>query len=239
MINRNLIFFFALVLLSITLNAQDIYRVTGNEINVRDTNNLQGKVIGSVSEGTNVKVLDSTGTTFFKVALTNGQGWMSRKFLEKVAVAPVVKAQPSQPAVAQGPAKTDSNLIFLMAIAVILLGMLFIIFKFLKNIIVMVPATIIVLGIGWFSFSSLLMKKRVNGKYVNSEDAQYQSFEFKANNTVTVTDNYADSVFTATYQIEDNMVRFKQQENVFILMIRDDSTLMGEGFIKGTFVKRQ
>ena len=52
-----------------------------------------------------------------------------------------------------------------------------------------------------------------------------------------VYDIYADSVFTAKYVIEGEMIKLKQQENTILLMIRDNQTLVGEGFTKGVYNK--
>lgn len=220
-------------------SALAMYKVTGDNINVRETNSSKARVVGSVSTGENVVVTDSvTDDTFFKVKLTNGEGWMSKKFLEKLPP-PIAKASTkSLKVVAPKVTTSNDNLIFLSIVTLVLIGMLIIIFRFLKsNVSLMIFATLVVLAVGYFSFTLLFLKKTVSGKYITNSDNQYQSFEFKPNHLVAVQDNYADSVFTASYEIEGDMVKFKQQENIFMLLIMDDSTLVGEGFIKGTFVK--
>ena len=66
---------------------------------------------------------------------------------------------------------------------------------------------------------------------------RYLSFDFKSKDSVVIQDTYADSLFTAKYIIEGEMIKLKQQENTILLMIRDNQTLIGEGFTKGVYNK--
>jgi hypothetical protein len=230
---------FACVLFTISLAAQDMYRVTGDDINVRETNSTKGKVIGSLPANENVQVLDSSDAKFFKIKVTNGEGYVSSAFLTKIASAPIKKAEQQEiKIVTPKTTNSNANLAFVAIVALIIFGLLFFIFKFLtNNIPLLVLSTILVLAIGYFSFTMLFTQKAVSGKYTSTEDLQYQTFEFKSKDSVVVLDTYADSVFTAKYTVQDDMVKFKQQENTFILMIRDNNTLVGEGFTKGIFKK--
>lgn len=236
---QKIIYLIAFTLFSIGLNAQDLYRVTADKLKVRDTNSTESKVIGFVPQNENVAVLDSSDAKFFKIKVTNGEGWVSSEFLVRVSPMPTAKAaQPKTAPIVVPSVKSDTNYIFAAIVAVVLLGMLFLIFKNFKlNIPLMVCAALVVLLIGYFSFTVLLLEKKVSGKYATSEDLQYQSFEFKPNKRVTVMDSYADSAFTVPYETEGDMIKFKQQENTFLLMIMDDQTLVGEGFTKGIFKK--
>lgn len=235
--NKSFALLLTLVFFSLTLNAQDIYRVTADNLRVRETNNINSKIIGFLPQDENVAVLDSTDAKYFKVKMTDGEGWASSEFLTRVSPAPVKKAQPAVKLTAPTMFKSDSNLVFVSIVAFILLGMLFLIFKYLKNVPLMIFFALIILAMGYFSFTMLLLQKKIVGKYFSSEDLQYPSFDFKSKDSVVVLDAYADSTFAASYEIEGDMIKFKQQENTFMLMIRDESTLIGEGFTKGVFKK--
>ena len=232
------IFLFTLILFCLNLSAQDLYKVTADKLRVRETNSTDSKIIGFIPQNENVQVLDSTNAKYFKVKLTNGEGYVSSEFLTRVSPAPDQKVQPkiaqAQPAVI----KQDSNIVFISLVTVVLLGMLFLIFKFLMhNKALMIIAAVCVIAIGYLCFSMFLVQNKISGKFTSDSDTQYLSFDFKAKDSVTIEDTYADSLFTAHYVIEGEMIKFKQQENTILLMIRDSKTLVGEGFTKGVYNK--
>ena len=134
--------------------------------------------------------------------------------------------------------KEDSNILFISLVTVVLLTMLFLIFKFLmNNKPLMVFAVVCVIAVGYLCFSMFLVQKNISGKFTSDSDTQYLSFDFKSKDSVVIQDTYADSLFTAKYVIEGDMVKFKQQENTILLLIRDNQTLIGEGFTKGVYNK--
>ena len=47
-----------------------------------------------------------------------------------------------------------------------------------------------------------------------------------------------DTLITTKYTVEGDMIKFKQQENTIMLLIRDDNTLLGVGFTRGTYTKK-
>ncbi|WP_316805554.1 SH3 domain-containing protein [Pedobacter nototheniae] len=235
---KRIFLFIALITLSINLSAQDLYRVTADKLRVRETNDPKSKIIGFIPENENVAVLDSTNATYFKVKLTNGEGWVSKEFLTRISpvhTKPVVKPVPVE---APKVAADHSNLIFFAVVALILFVILFFIFKYLRqNRILIAFATLVVLVTGYFCYITFIKEKVVTGSYTSSGDAQYQSFDFKTKDSVVVKDIYVDSLFTAHYVIEGDMIKLQQDQNTILLLIRDENTLIGEGFTKGTFVK--
>ncbi len=232
------IFLFTLILFCLNLSAQDLYKVTADKLRVRETNSTDSKIIGFIPQNENVQVLDSTNAKYFKVKLTNGEGYVSSEFLTRISPAPVQKVQPKIAQVQPASVKQDSNIVFISLVTVVLLGMLFLIFKFLMhNKALMIIAAVCVIAIGYLCFSMFLVQKKISGKFTSDSDTQYLSFDFKAKDSVTIEDTYADSLFTAHYVIEGDMIKFKQQENTILLMIRDNQTLIGEGFTKGVYNK--
>lgn len=215
-----------------------MYKVTADKLNVRETKDPTSKKIGFVPQNENVMVLDSSDTKYFKVRVTNGEGWVSREYLTRVSPVSVQKAQVKAPQVQPKVVKENSNILFVSIVTVILVSMLFLIFKFLMhNKVLMFFSTAIVLAIGYLCFTMFLVQKTVSGKFTSDSDTQYLSFDFKSKDSVVIQDTYVDSLFTAHYIIEGDMIKLKQQENLILLMIRDNQTLIGEGFTKGVYNK--
>lgn len=238
MTRKSFHFSIALILFCLNLSAQDLYKVTADKLRVRETNSTESKIIGFVPQNENVQVLDSTDAKYFKVKVTNGEGWVSSEFLQRVSPAPLQKVQPKVVEVKPAVIKEDSNILFISLVALVLLSMLFLIFKFLMhNKPLMVFAIVCVISIGYLCFSMFLVQKTISGKFTSDSDTQYLSFDFKSKDSVVIQDTYADSLFTAKYIIEGEMIKLKQQENTILLMIRDNQTLIGEGFTKGVYNK--
>jgi len=237
--NRIFFLLIALIIFSVRVSAQDMYRVKADKLNVRETNNPKSKVIGFIRENENVAVLDSTDAKYFKVKVTNGEGWVSKEYLVKIATAPK-SVQEKTPGSVEIPkvAKDYSNAIFFSIFALIMGIILFFIFKYSKQSKILIGlSTIVVLIVGYFCFVTFIKEKTVTGSFTNDSDAQYQSFDFKTSDSVIVKDVYADSTFTAKYVIEGDMIKLYDQQNMILLLIRDENTLIGEGFTKGTFKK--
>lgn len=235
---KSSLFVTTLILFCLNLSAQDLYKVTADKLRVRETNSTDSKIIGFIPQGENVQVLDSTNAKYFKVKVTNGEGYVSSEFLTRISPSPVQKLQPKIAQIQPTIVKKDSNVVFIILVTVVLLTMLFLIFKFLMhNKALMVIASLCVIAIGYLCFTMFLIQKKISGKFTSDSDTQYLSFDFKAKDSVTIEDNYADSLFTAHYVIEGDMIKFKQQENTILLMIRDNQTLIGEGFTKGVYNK--
>ncbi|RZL47017.1 MAG: SH3 domain-containing protein [Pedobacter sp.] len=232
------ILLFSLILLSFSLNAQDIYKVTADKLNVRETKDPTSKKIGFVPQDENVQVLDSTDAKFFKIKVTNGEGYVSSDYLKRIS--PVKAAEAKSPKITVAPTapKDNSKMIFISFVAVIMVALLFCIFKFINNKFIMALAACVVLAVGYLSYLTFLSEKSVSGKYISTGDAEYQSLDFKSKNSVIIQDNYTDSLISTQYDIEGDMIKFKLQENTVLLLIRDNNTLVGEGFTRGTFTKQ-
>jgi hypothetical protein len=214
-----------------------MYKVTADKLNVRETKDPTSRKIGFVPQNENVQVLDSTDAKFFKIKVTNGKGYVSSEYLKRVSPLPVKQAQTQKVMVEQKPAKDNSKIIFISFVAVIMLASLFVIFKFLNKIIMVIAAGI-VLAVGYLSYLTFVIEKSVAGKYVNLGDGDYHSFEFKPQNAVIIEDAYTDTLITTKYEVDGDIIKFKQQENTIMLLIRDNNTLIGEGFTRGTFTKK-
>lgn len=214
-----------------------MYKVTADKLNVRETKDPTSKKVGFVPQNENVQVLDSTDAKYFKIKVTNGEGWVSKDYLIRISPVPVKQAQTPNIVVAQPAGKDHSKTIFISFVILILVALLFCIFKFIKNKVFMVLATCIVLAVGYLSYLTFLSEKSVSGKYISTGDAEYQSLDFKSKNSVVIQDNYTDSLISTQYDIDGDMIKFKLQENTVLLLIRDNNTLVGEGFTRGTFKK--
>ncbi|MCZ4222070.1 SH3 domain-containing protein [Pedobacter rhodius] len=218
----------------------DIYRVTADDLRVRSQADPNSKIVGYLPKNENVAVLDSSNTSFFKIKVTNGEGWVSKEFL--VRISPVNKPVQSTSAVAVEVPKIDkdySNIIFFAIVALIMGTILFFIFKYSgQNKFLIGFSTIIVLIVGYFCFVTFIKEKTVKGIFTSNADTQYQSFNFNTKDSVAVKDIYTDTTFTAKYVIEGDMIKLYDQQNMILLLIRDENTLIGEGFTRGTFTKR-
>lgn len=236
---RNLLALVVLLILSLSGSAQDMYRVKADKLNVRASNDPKGKVIGFIPQNENVLVLDSSDAKYFKVKVKNAEGWVSSEFLEKIAPAPSKPVQTQPAVVAEKPGKDYSGIIFFSIVAIASLSILFFTFKYaFGNKILVVVSTIVVVAVGYFCYTTFIKEKTLLGVFNSDSDTQYQSFDFKSKNLVEVKDNYADSTFTANYVVEGDVIKLQQQENTILLMIRDEHTLIGEGFTKGVYLKK-
>lgn len=214
-----------------------MYKVTADKLRVRATNSTDSKIVGFIPQGENVMVLDSSNAKYFKVKLTNGEGFVSSEFLKRISPPTVKKAETNKPISVQTAEKDNSKTLFIALVAVIMSALLFFIFKFLNSKVWMVLATIIVLGFGYTFYLTFIVEKSVAGKYLGTQDAEYQYLEFKPNKTVIIHDVNTDSLISTSYDIEGDMIKFKQQENTIMLLIRDNNTLVGEGYTRGIFKK--
>lgn len=228
----------SLLLSYFSVNAQEFYKVTADKLNVRETKDPTSKKIGFVPQDENVAVIDSSDKKYFKIKVTNGEGWVSKEYLQRVNNPLSKPAVTSVPAIELKAKKDYSTIIFISLVLVIMIVLLFLIIKFVSNKLFMAFSVVVVIAIAYFFYVGFVAKKTVSGKYVVLDsDAQYQSFDFKSNGLVLIQDSYVDSLGSTKYAIEGDIIKFKQQENTFILLIRDDSTLVGEGFTKGIFKK--
>lgn len=235
--NKYYFLLFSLVFFSFAAVAQDFYRVTADKLNVRESKDPGSKKIGFVPQNENVAVLDSSDAKYFKIKVSNGEGWVSKDYLQRVSPVKPKQAVAQAPVLTQKIEKAQSNIVFIILAVVVMATLLFIIIKFVPNKVFKVFSSATVILIGYLFYLGFIATKVVSGKYITDTDAQYQSFDFKAKDSVVIHDSYLDSLTTVHYTIEGDVIKFKQQENTFLLLIRDDSTLIGEGFTKGIFRK--
>lgn len=228
--------FFAVVI----LHAQDMYKVTADKLNVRATNDKQSKIIGFVPQNENVMVLDSSNAKYFKIKVSNGEGWVSSEFLTRISKAPA-KPNAAIATKTTSPVTSSTNnnqLIFFVVAGLVMAIALYLIFKYLGNHKFLGAFSAIgLLAICYMSYVSFIKQHHVSGLFTSDSDTQYQTFNFKGKDSVVVKDVYADSVFTAHYTIDGDVIKLKQQENIILLIIRDEKTLIGEGFTRGIFNK--
>jgi SH3-like domain-containing protein len=219
---------------------KDIYKATTDNLRVRSSADPKSKVIGYLPENENVAVLDSSNTSYFKIKVSNGEGWVSKAFLARVS--PVNKPVAKKPAVSvEVPqiAKDYSNIILFAIVALVFGTILYFIFKYSnQNKILIGISAIVVLVVVYFCFVTFIQPKTVSGTYISDSDTQYKTFDFGSQDSVVVKDTYTDSTFKAKYVIEGDMIKLYDQQNMILLLIRDEKTLVGEGFTRGTFKKR-
>jgi uncharacterized protein YgiM (DUF1202 family) len=216
-----------------------IYRVTTDNLRVRQKADSKSKVIGYLPENENVAVLDSTNANYFKIKVTNGEGWVSKEFLARVSPVKAVVKKSAVSVEVPKIAKDYSNIILFVIVALVFGTILFFIFKYSnQNKILIGISAILVLVVVYFCFVTFIQAKNVSGTFVSDSDTQYKTFDFKANDSVVVKDTYTDSTFTAKYVIEGDMIKLYDQQNMILLLIRDENTLIGEGFTRGTFTKK-
>ncbi|WP_084153061.1 SH3 domain-containing protein [Pedobacter jeongneungensis] len=222
-----------------TATSNDMYRTTTDDLRVREKADPKSKIIGHLPKDENVAVIDSSNTSFYKIKVTNGEGWVSKEFL--VRISPVVKPADKTTVAASVPLQTKSytNIIFFAVVALILITILYFSIKYASgNKFLIGFAVIVILVIGYFCFITFIQEKIVSGTFASTEDIQYKTFNFKSKDSVTVADAYKDSIFTSKYVIDGDMIKLYDQQNTIMLLIRDDHTLIGEGFTRGTFTKK-
>ncbi|QXU40083.1 SH3 domain-containing protein [Pedobacter sp. D749] len=222
-----------------TATSTDMYRVTADDLRVRQQADPKSKIVGYLPKNENVAVIDSSNTSFYKIKVTNGEGWVSKEFL--VRVSPVKAVIEKTSVTASVPlVKTDyTNIIFFAVVALILITILYFSIKYASgNKFLIGFAVLVILVTGYFCYITFIQAKAVTGTFASIEDIQYKTFNFKSKDSVTVTDAYTDSIFTSKYVIEGDMIKLYDQQNTIMLLIRDDKTLIGEGFTRGTFTKK-
>lgn len=235
---RTLFLLITLFAFSIHANAQDMYSVKADKLNVRESSSPKSKIIGFIPQNENVMVLDSSNAEYFKIKVKNAEGWVSSSYLIKIANAPVKAAVKTPASIVIKPNADHSNLIIFVAVVLILVTALFFAFKYGgQHKLLVAFAVVAALSIGYFCYAAFLKERAVSGLFTSNGDTQYQSFNFKAKDSVQVKDTYADTLFTAHYVIQGDMIKLQQQENTILLMIIDEHTLFGEGFTKGIFKK--
>ncbi|WP_431294363.1 SH3 domain-containing protein [Pedobacter sp. P26] len=217
----------------------DMYRVTADDLRVRQQADPKSKIVGYLPKNENVAVIDSSNTSFYKIKVTNGEGWVSKEFLVRVSPVKATVEKTSIAASVPQIKKDYTNIIFFVVVALILITILYFSIKYASgNKFLIGFSAIVILVTGYFCYITFIQPKVVTGTFASNEDIQYKSFNFKSKDSVTVADAYTDSIFTSKYVIEGDMIKLYDQQNTIMLLIRDDKTLIGEGFTRGTFTKK-
>ncbi|ARS40820.1 hypothetical protein CA265_14600 [Sphingobacteriaceae bacterium GW460-11-11-14-LB5] len=222
-----------------TATSTDMYRSTADDLRVREKADPKSKIIGYLPKDENVAVIDSSNTSFYKIKVTNGEGWVSKEFLVRISPVKTTAEKTSIAASVPQENKDYTNIIFFVVVALILITILYFSIKYASgNKFLIGFSVIVILVTGYFCYITFIQAKVVTGTFASNEDIQYKTFNFKSKDSVTVTDAYTDSIFTSKYVIEGDMIKLYDQQNTIMLLIRDDETLIGEGFTRGTFTKK-
>jgi uncharacterized protein YgiM (DUF1202 family) len=219
--------------------SNDMYRATADDLRVREKADPKSKIVGHLPKGENVAVIDSSNTSFYKIKVSNGEGWVSKEFLVRISPVKTTAEKTTIAASVPQENKDYTNIIFFAVVALILITILYFSIKYASgNKFLIGFSAIVILVIGYFCFITFIQAKVVTGTFASNEDIQYKTFNFKSKDSVTVTDAYTDSIFTSKYVIDGEMIKLYDQQNTIMLLIRDDQTLIGEGFTRGTFTKK-
>lgn len=222
-----------------TAGSEDMYRVTADDLRVREKADAKSKIVGYLPKDENVAVIDSSNATYFKIKVTNGEGWVSKEFLVRVSPLKAPAQKTTIAASVPQSSKDYSGIIFIAVVAVILFTILYFSLKYASgNKFIIGFSVIVILVVGYFCYITFVAEKVVMGTFASGEDIQYKSFNFKSKDSVTVSDAYNDSIFTSKYVIDGDMIKLYDQQNTIMLLIRDEQTLIGEGFTRGTFTKK-
>src|SRR2546428_2338934 len=79
-----LVLIFFGVVTSLSLRAQEIYKVNAERLNIRKDLGNHSKPYGYILKGELVTIIDKSNPDWFKVRLKNGEGYVSSKYLEFV-----------------------------------------------------------------------------------------------------------------------------------------------------------
>ena len=81
-------------------------------------------------------------------------------------------------------------------------------------------------------------KKKFLGIYVNTQKGLYKKFDFKGETSCMVTDGIFGMGYASSYERDGNIIRVITDKSDLLLTIKDDKTLVGEGYAKGTYIKK-
>ncbi|MGV6845815.1 MAG: hypothetical protein ACWA42_06795 [Lutibacter sp.] len=85
--------------------------------------------------------------------------------------------------------------------------------------------------------NSITQTTTISGKYVRvSRFGLYKSFKFIGKSTCIIHSVGMD--FTYSYERDGNLIRVNTNKSDLLLKIKNSSTLVGQGYAKGTYVKK-
>ena len=79
--------------------------------------------------------------------------------------------------------------------------------------------------------------KKLSGVYKNQEKGIYKSFDFKGETSVVITDGIIGLPYATSYVKDGDIIRIKTDKSDLLLTIIDNSTLKGEAFAIGNYIK--
>ena len=77
----------------------------------------------------------------------------------------------------------------------------------------------------------------LQGTYVSRDCAFFRKLIFRGKRTVTVVDAIFGMSFAYGYELDEDIIRIRTNESDLLFVIKDNQTLIGEGFAEGTFRK--
>ena len=77
----------------------------------------------------------------------------------------------------------------------------------------------------------------LQGTYVSRDCAFYRKLIFRGKRTVTIVDAIFGFSFASSYEVDENIIRIRTDKSDLLFEIKDNQTLIGEGFARGTFRK--
>ena len=78
----------------------------------------------------------------------------------------------------------------------------------------------------------------LQGTYISKDCAFYRKLIFRGKSTVTIVDAFFGMSFATSYEVDEDVVRIRTDKSDLLFEIKDGQTLIGEGFAKGTFIKK-
>jgi hypothetical protein len=77
----------------------------------------------------------------------------------------------------------------------------------------------------------------LQGTYISFDNPYYHKLVFKGKTTVVVIDAIFGMSFASSYVLDEDYIRIRTDKSDLLLQIKDNKTLIGEGFASGTFIK--
>ena len=79
----------------------------------------------------------------------------------------------------------------------------------------------------------------LQGIYVSKDNPIYKKLIFRGKKTVTIIDGFFGLPFASSYEIDENLIKIRTDKSDLLFEIQDSRTLIGEGFAKGTYIRRE
>ena len=77
----------------------------------------------------------------------------------------------------------------------------------------------------------------LQGAFTSNDCHLYKALIFRGKKTVTIIDGFFGFPFATSYEIDENYIRIRTDKSDLLFEIKDNKTLIGEGFASGTFTK--